>query len=69
MPTYRPLAEILRPSELSEFIGQRHLLDPDKPIGKALGRQAAPLNDFMGAFWCWKNHPCPYYLLADGRPF
>ena len=36
MPTYRPLAEILRPSELSEFIGQRHLLDPDKPIGKAL---------------------------------
>ncbi len=36
MSTYRPLAEILRPSELSEFIGQRHLLDPDKPIGKAL---------------------------------
>ena len=36
MPTYRPLAEILRPSALSEFIGQRHLLDPDKPIGKAL---------------------------------
>ena len=36
MPTYRPLAEILRPSALSEFIGQRHLLDPDNPIGKAL---------------------------------
>ena len=36
MSTYRPLAEILRPSDLSEFIGQRHLLDPDKPIGKAL---------------------------------
>ena len=36
MTTYRPLAEILRPSDLSEFIGQRHLLDPDKPIGKAL---------------------------------
>jgi len=36
MSTYKPLAEILRPSDLSEFIGQRHLLDPDKPIGKAL---------------------------------
>lgn len=31
-----PLAESLRPAELSEFVGQRHLLDPDKPIGKAL---------------------------------
>jgi len=36
MSTYRPLAETLRPNDLSEFIGQRHLLDPDKPIGKAL---------------------------------
>ena len=36
MSTYRPLAEILRPSDLSEFIGQKHLLGPDKPIGKAL---------------------------------
>ena len=36
MSTYKPLAETLRPNDLSEFIGQRHLLDPDKPIGKAL---------------------------------
>jgi len=36
MSTYKPLAEKLRPSELNEFIGQRHLLDSDKPIGKAL---------------------------------
>ena len=36
MSSYKPLAEILRPNDLSEFIGQRHLLDPDKPIGKAL---------------------------------
>jgi len=34
MPTYKPLAEILRPSSLAEFVGQRHLLDADKPIGK-----------------------------------
>ena len=36
MPTYEPLAEILRPSGLAEFVGQRHLLDADKPIGKTL---------------------------------
>ena len=36
MPTYKPLAEILRPRSLSDFVGQRHLLDADKPIGKTL---------------------------------
>ena len=36
MPTYKPLAEILRPSSLADFVGQRHLLDVDKPIGKTL---------------------------------
>ena len=36
MHTYKPLAEILRPSSLADFVGQRHLLDVDKPIGKTL---------------------------------
>ncbi len=36
MPTYEPLAEILRPSDLVDFVGQNHLLESDKPIGKAL---------------------------------
>ena len=36
MSTYKPLAEILRPSSLKDFVGQRHLLDVDKPIGKTL---------------------------------
>ena len=36
MSTYKPLAETLRPVELSDFIGQQHLLDSDKPIGKAI---------------------------------
>jgi len=31
-----PLAETLRPNDLDNFVGQRHLLDLDKPIGKAL---------------------------------
>jgi len=36
MPTYKPLAETLRPTILADFVGQRHLLDGDKPIGKIL---------------------------------
>ena len=36
MSTYKPLAETLRPDDLSDFIGQQHLLDSDKPIGKAI---------------------------------
>ena len=36
MSTYKPLAETLRPVELSDFVGQEHLLDIDKPIGKAI---------------------------------
>jgi len=36
MTNYEPLAETLRPNVLSGFVGQRHLLDPDRPIGKTL---------------------------------
>ena len=36
MSTYKPLAETLRPVDLIDFIGQQHLLDSDKPIGKAI---------------------------------
>tara|TARA_Y100000746_G_C15426731_1_gene416693 strand:- start:156 stop:1409 length:1254 start_codon:yes stop_codon:yes gene_type:complete len=36
MSTYKPLADILRPSKFDDFVGQKHLLDVDKPIGKAL---------------------------------
>ena len=36
MSTYKPLAETLRPADLKDFVGQQHLLDSDKPIGKAI---------------------------------
>ena len=36
MSTYEPLAETLRPNVLSDFVGQQHLLDLDRPIGKTL---------------------------------
>ncbi|MGE4571049.1 MAG: replication-associated recombination protein A, partial [Gammaproteobacteria bacterium] len=36
MPTYQPLAEIMRPDSLTDFVGQKHLLDADQPLGKSL---------------------------------
>ncbi|MCG2634608.1 MAG: AAA family ATPase, partial [Gammaproteobacteria bacterium] len=35
-PTGAPLAERLRPRELNEFVGQTHLLGPDRPLTRAL---------------------------------
>jgi len=36
MPTYQPLAEIMRPESLADFVGQKHLLGPEQPLGKSL---------------------------------
>ena len=36
MPTYQPLAEIMRPDSLMDFVGQKHLLGVDQPLGKSL---------------------------------
>ena len=36
MPTYQPLAEIMRPDSLMDFVGQQHLLGVDQPLGKSL---------------------------------
>jgi putative ATPase len=36
MPTYQPLAEIMRPDSLTDFVGQQHLLGVDQPLGKSL---------------------------------
>jgi putative ATPase len=33
---YRPLAEQLRPQTLDDYLGQRHILAPDKPLRKAI---------------------------------
>ncbi len=35
-PDFRPLAARMRPRDLSEYIGQRHLLAPGKPLRRAL---------------------------------
>ena len=41
MPTYQPLAEIIRPDSLADFVGQKHLLDADQPLGKSLNKKQA----------------------------
>ena len=34
----RPLADRMRPANLGEYIGQSHLLGPDRPLRKMLER-------------------------------
>jgi len=36
MPTYQPLAEIMRPDSLADFVGQQHLLGENQPLGRSL---------------------------------
>lgn len=40
-----PLAELLRPKTLDEFVGQRHLLGPGKPLRLAF--EAGKLHSFI----------------------
>ena len=43
----QPLATLLRPDNLAEFIGQKHLVGPDKPLRVAIELQAI----FSMIFW------------------
>jgi putative ATPase len=43
-----PLASRLRPTSLDEFVGQRHLLDPGKPLRQAIERGEVPSLIFWG---------------------
>jgi putative ATPase len=43
-----PLASRLRPKSLDEFVGQRHLLDPGKPLRLAIERGEVPSLIFWG---------------------
>jgi putative ATPase len=43
-----PLASRLRPRSLDEFVGQRHLLDPGKPLRQAIERGDVPSLIFWG---------------------
>ncbi|HET19241.1 MAG TPA: AAA family ATPase, partial [Chromatiales bacterium] len=46
-PPWRPLADRMRPRTLAEVVGQRHLLDPGRPLRRAL--DAGHLHSML--FW------------------
>lgn len=46
-PTYAPLAEKMRPTKLSEFVGQEHLISQGKILEKAIAQD----NLFSMIFW------------------
>ena len=52
-----PLAELLRPKALDEFVGQQHLLGPGKPLRLAF--EADNLHSFIlwGAARRGQDHP------------
>ena len=41
-PPDAPLADRMRPQSLDEIVGQRHLLDPGKPLRTAIERDQVP---------------------------
>jgi putative ATPase len=50
-----PLAERMRPRNLEEFVGQRHLMAPDKAVGRLLGTRRLQSLILWGAPGCGKT--------------
>ena len=45
---YRPLADRMRPSSIENYIGQKHILDEDKPLRKAISQGSLHSMIFWG---------------------
>ena len=50
-----PLAERMRPKTLEEFVGQRHVMAPDKALGRLLGARRLQSLTLWGAPGCGKT--------------
>jgi len=50
-----PLAERMRPRTLEEFVGQRHVMAPDKAVGRLLGTRRLQSLTLWGAPGCGKT--------------
>lgn len=59
----RPLADRLRPRGLTDVVGQEHLLGPDAPLGRMVGRGALASSILWGPPGCGKTTIAR--LLAD----
>ena len=52
----RPLAARLRPRDLSEFVGQSHLLGEGKVLRRLIESDRVQLHDLLGTARCGQNH-------------
>ena len=52
-PSYEPLAARMRPRNLSDYIGQEHILAPGKALRSAVEEGHATLHGVMGAARRW----------------
>ena len=58
--SHSPLAERMRPASLEEFAGQRHLLGPDKAVGRLLAGDRPASLIFLGTARNRQDHPGPH---------
>ena len=66
--TFEPLSSYLRPKTLEDFVGQSHLVWPDKPLSVFLQSGKIPSMLFWGPPWCGKTtlaHIISQTLQAD----
>lgn len=66
--TFEPLSSYLRPKTLEDFVGQSHLVWPNKPLSVFLQSGKVPSMLFWGPPWCGKTtlaHIISQTLQAD----
>lgn len=55
MATNHPLAEVMRPSDIKDFVGQKHIIGKNKPLTKMLAQGAVVSMIFWGPPGCGKT--------------
>ena len=55
----RPLAERMRPRRLEDYIGQDHILGPDKPLRRQIERDQLTLHHSLGSAGSRAKPPSP----------
>ena len=68
-PATQPLAERIRPRELSGFIGQAHLVAPGQPLHRALQQRTVPSMIFWGPPGVGKTTLARMIAAATDKPF